>query len=123
MAMAAIDQGSQPIEPVPGIGSLGGKGNVPSPPGKTSQMAAGSGPSSAATREATLPDLRKVLDGLSPHQNVGLTYVIDRETHSVIIKVIDRDTNEVLRQVPPEELMKLRAAMRDLFGLLFKAEV
>lgn len=121
--MTAIGQDSKSIEPVSGIGSPGGEVSVPSLPGKTSRMAGGSGPSSPATLVGALPDLRKVLEGLSPHSNVGLTYVIDRETHSVIIKVIDRDTNEVLRQIPPAEMTKLRAAMRDLFGLLFKAEV
>lgn len=121
--MGAIEEGNKPIEPVPGIGSLGGNGNVPSQPGKTGRMANESEPSSAATREGTLPGLSKVLEGVSPRQNVGLTYVIDQATNSVIIKVIDRDTNEVLRQIPPEEIRRLRAAMRDLFGLLFKAEV
>lgn len=121
--MAAVGEGSQPIESVPEVGSPGGGGNVPSLPGKTSRMAAGSGPSSVATPEVALPDLKKVLEGLSSHQNVGLAYVIDRETHSVIIKVIDRDTNEIIRQVPSEEMTKLRAVMRDLFGLLFKAKV
>lgn len=120
--MTDIGHESKPIESVTGVGSPGGEVSVPSPPGRVSQKAAGSGPSSLATLEVALPDLKKVFEGLSLHQNVGLTYVIDRETHSVIIKVIDRDTNEVIRQVPSEEMTKLRAVMRDLFGLLFKAE-
>ncbi|MDD5558299.1 flagellar protein FlaG [Candidatus Methylomirabilis sp.] len=121
--MTDIGHESKPIEPIVGVRSPGGEIGVPSPPGGASQKAVGSRPSSLATLEVALPDLRKVLEGLGSHQNVGLTYVIDRETHSVIIKVIDRDTNEVLRQVPSEEMTKLRTVMRDLFGLLFKAKV
>ena len=120
--MADIGREITPIGPVTAVGSPGGEVGVPSPPERVSRPAGGSGPSSHATEEVALPDLRKVLEGLSPHSNVGLTYVIDPETHSVTIKVIDRETNEVLRQIPSEEMTKLRAAMRDLFGLLFKAE-
>ncbi len=121
--MADIAYESKPIEPIAGVRSPGGEISVPSPPKMTSQRAAGSGTSSPATREVALPDLKKILEGLVSHENVGLTYVIDRETHSVTIKVIDRDTNEIIRQIPSEEMTKLRAVMRDLFGLLFKAEV
>lgn len=121
--MPDIGNESKPIESVTGVRSSGGEGSGPSLPVRASQKAAGSGPSSPATQAVTLPDLKKVLEGLVPHENVGLAYVIDRETHSVTIKVIDRDTNEIIRQIPSEEMTKLRAVMRDLFGLLFKAEV
>lgn len=121
--MSDIGYESKPVGSVTGVRSPGGEISVPSPPVRASQKAAGSGPSSPATQAVALPDLKKVLEGLSPHQNVGLAYVIDRETHSVTIKVIDRDTNEIIRQIPSEEMTKLRAVMRDLFGLLFKAEV
>jgi flagellar protein FlaG len=121
--MADIGYESKPIESVTGVRSPGGEISVPSPPGRVNQKAAGTVPSSPTKAEVALPDLSKVLEGLSPHSNVGLDYVIDRETHSVIIKVMDRDTNEVIRQIPSEEMQKLRATMRDLHGLLFKAEV
>lgn len=120
--MADIGHESKPIEPMMGVRSAGGEISAPLPPERGSHKAAGSGASSLATLEVAMPDLKKVLENLSPHQNVGLAYVIDRESHSVIIKVIDRDTNEVIRQVPSEEMTKLRAVMRGLFGLLFKAE-
>lgn len=120
--MANIGHESRPIEPMMGVSSSGGEISAPLPPERGSHKAAGSGASSLATLEVAMPDLKKVLENLSPHQNVGLAYVIDRESHSVIIKVIDRDTNEVIRQVPSEEMTKVRAVMRGLFGLLFKAE-
>lgn len=121
--MVEIGRASKPIESVPGVGLFEGEVGVPSPLGGAGRLVTGSESSALRALEVAHPDLRKLLEGLSPHSNVGLTYVIDRETHSVIIKVIDRDTNEVLREVPPKEMTKLRAAMRDLFGLLFKAEV
>jgi len=72
--------------------------------------------------DIALPDLSKVMEAFKSRANVGLTYIIDRETHSVIIKVIDRETNEVIREIPSEEMTKLRAVMRDLQGLLLKTQ-
>jgi len=121
--MADIGYESKPIESVTGPRSSGGEISGPSPPERVSQKAAGSGESSPAKAETALRDLKKALGDVSSHENVGLNYTVDRETHSVIVKVIDRDTNEVIRQIPSEEMVKLRATMRDLQGLLFKAEV
>lgn len=121
--MAEIARESQPIESVTGVGSAESRIGILSLPGRVSPPAGESRPSPLATLEVAMPDLGKILEGLAPHSNIDLTYVVDRETHSVTIKVIDRDSHEVLRQIPSEEMVKLRAAMRDLLGLLFKAEV
>jgi flagellar protein FlaG len=121
--MAEIARESQPIESVTGVGSAGGRIGVLSLPERVSPPAGESRPSPLATLEVAMPDLGKILEGFASRSNIGLTYVVDPETHSVIVKVIDRDTNEIVREIPSEEMMRLRAAMRDLFGSLFKTEV
>jgi flagellar protein FlaG len=107
-------------------GSPGMEVSTPQQPVRR-EPAAGSGPDQPAvsppsTLDVAPPDLRRVLEGLGRHLNVGVTYQVDRETNDVIIKVIDRETKEVLRQIPPEEMMRLRAAFRHVFGILFQAE-
>lgn len=81
------------------------------------------GASALATSDGSSGDLRTLLQGFGLHLDVGIAYEIDRETKSVIIKVIDKGTKEVLRQIPPEELVELRIALRHAFGLLFQTEV
>lgn len=122
--MAEIARETESIEAITGVRSAGG-GSVggPSLAGRVSPPAGESTPSSLAALEVAIPDLGKVLGGLGSHSNIGLTYVVDRETRNVTIKVIDRDTSEVVREIPPQEITKLRAAMRDLFGSLFETEV
>lgn len=124
--MAEIVRESQSIpivEPVTGIESAGGRIGILSLPGKAGAPAGESRPSPLAALEVAMPDLGRILEGSASHSNVGLAYVVDRETKSVIVRVIDRDTNEVVREIPAEEMRRLRGAMRDLFGSLFKAEV
>lgn len=81
------------------------------------------GASAPATSDGSSGDLRMLLQGFGLHLDVGIAYEINRETKQVIVKVIDKDTKEVLRQIPPEEMVKLSSALRHAFGLLFHAEV
>jgi uncharacterized FlaG/YvyC family protein len=47
-------------------------------------------------------------------QNSELTFVLDRETRRPLVRLIDRKTNEVIRQIPPEYVLRMA---RDLKGL------
>ena len=40
-------------------------------------------------------------------QNNELTIVLSRETHQPIVRIVDRDTKEVVRQIPPETALRM----------------
>ncbi len=40
-------------------------------------------------------------------QNSELTFVLDRQTRRAVVRIVDRNTNEVLRQIPPEYVLRL----------------
>jgi flagellar protein FlaG len=40
-------------------------------------------------------------------QNLELTFVLDRETHRPLVRIIDKETKEVIRQIPPEYALRL----------------
>lgn len=42
----------------------------------------------------------------------------DNEANAMIVKVVDRETDEVIRQIPPEELLDLTKRLNDLRGNL-----
>ncbi len=46
----------------------------------------------------------------------------DNEANSMVVKVVDRDTDEVIRQIPPEELLDLTKRLQDLRGNLVDTE-
>ena len=50
--------------------------------------------------------------------DVGLTFEVDRDTGTMIIKVVDRDTHKVIREIPQEETQRLQAAIREMVGLV-----
>jgi uncharacterized FlaG/YvyC family protein len=40
-------------------------------------------------------------------QNSELTFILDRETRRPVVRLVDRKTNEVIRQIPPEYVLRL----------------
>lgn len=48
---------------------------------------------------------------------IGLRFEIDEGTHRVITKVIDKDTGELIRQLPSEEVLRFARAIDKLQGL------
>lgn len=52
-----------------------------------------------------------------------ITFDVDEATGHSVIRVLDKETGELIRQVPPEELLILAAKMKQLSGLIFSQEV
>ncbi len=40
-------------------------------------------------------------------QDCELTFVFDRETRQPLVRIIDRKTNEIIRQIPPEYALRM----------------
>ena len=57
------------------------------------------------------------------NSDVTLKIQVDRETGKNLIKVIDRKTGEVLREIPPEEIVRLEARIEKMIGLFFDRSV
>lgn len=41
------------------------------------------------------------------------------EFDEIVVKIVDRQTDEVIREVPPEELMKVKARLTEFSGNIF----
>ena len=50
--------------------------------------------------------------------NRKLKFSIDKELDQVIVKVVDAETDKVIKEIPPEELKRLYAKMKEAMGLL-----
>jgi flagellar protein FlaG len=54
--------------------------------------------------------------------NHGIRFEIDETTETVVVKIVDRNTDEVLRQIPPKELLELSQRFRRYVGVLLDTE-
>jgi len=66
--------------------------------------------------------IRKVLKDASL-LNRDLKYSINSETDEVIVKVIDKSTDKVIKEIPPEALQKLQAHIKEQLGLLIDEKI
>jgi flagellar protein FlaG len=55
--------------------------------------------------------------------NKKLQFVVDHQSHEVIVKVIDGETDKVIKVLPPEELQRLHNKIKETIGFLFDEKV
>jgi flagellar protein FlaG len=51
-------------------------------------------------------------------RSVGLQFEVDEDTDKVIIRVVDRDSGELIRQIPSEEAVRIAKMLGRAPGLL-----
>ncbi|MEW5976510.1 MAG: flagellar protein FlaG [Acidobacteriota bacterium] len=80
-------------------------------------------PSSQDPSRKNLQESEGPFDSLSRKLNLQpaseLSISVDRETKKIVVKVLNSATKEVIRQIPPEELVELSAKLGRLNGSLF----
>ena len=50
----------------------------------------------------------------------GLEFSVDADSNSTVVKVVDQETQEVLRQMPSKEALEIARALDRVQGLLIK---
>ncbi len=63
------------------------------------------------------------IEKLSGYFNRRLKFSINRELDQVVVKVIDGETDKVIKVLPPEELQRLHVRIREAIGLLFDEKI
>lgn len=66
--------------------------------------------------DRAMSEVRKALDPVARN----LQFSIDEETGRTVIKVVDSTTQQVIRQMPSEELLALTRSLDSLSGLFVK---
>ncbi|MCP4717912.1 MAG: flagellar protein FlaG [Desulfobacteraceae bacterium] len=77
-----------------------------------------------ASAQMTSQDVTEVLDSfqdMSKTIQTKLNFTVHEENNEIIIKVIDKESNQLIRQFPSDEMLNLQDKMRDMAGFLFNA--
>lgn len=70
-------------------------------------------PDSAQLTQA-VASVNQTMQKLAP----GLEFSIDQESNRTIVKVVDKQTNELIRQMPSAEMLEISKALDRVQGLL-----
>lgn len=65
----------------------------------------------------------KVLNHLAESVNTSVSFHVDDSTGITVIKVIDTEKNQVIRQIPSEEVLSLSKAIDTQQGVVLKTKV
>ena len=63
----------------------------------------------------TLMDMQKLSAAFNRH----LSFSVNQKLDSIVVKVVDSETDKVIREIPPAELQHVYEAIRETIGMLF----
>lgn len=76
-------------------------------------------------KEGEKPDvklLQEVLEVAQDHfqvRNIGLKIAVHEETGVIKVTVVDKDSGELIREVPPQQVLNLMAKIDEMMGILY----
>jgi flagellar protein FlaG len=76
-------------------------------------------------KKAEKAEVEKAIDralDVAKYFNREIHFEVEEELNIMVVKVIDSETEEVIRQIPPEEMVELSKNADDLKGLLIDTE-
>jgi flagellar protein FlaG len=97
---------------------LGGTRHIPAAADSgAATLAAATGPAVEVPSDlkTAIRDLQRVSEAF----NRRLTFSLNEKLGQVVVKVIDNDTDKVVREIPPTELQHVYERIREVIGLLF----
>ena len=77
----------------------------------------------AAQQEARLKVATQQLNDFMKRTSIELNFSIDTDAKQVVVKVLNGQTGELIRQIPSEEALRLAKAMDTLQGLIIQKNV
>ncbi len=66
--------------------------------------------------EASVREMQRLSDMVTGHK---LRFNVNSELDKVVVTVVNASTNEVIRQIPSEDVQKIQARMKQAIGVLF----
>ena len=78
--------------------------------------------------ETSMSSMKQLIDALADSAGLDMSmarvsFSEDKDTGDIVIKIIDNKTDEVIKQIPPKEVVELRKRLGDLQGLMLDKKV
>jgi uncharacterized FlaG/YvyC family protein len=78
----------------------------------------------AKSEELAMPAMLNDLETkINQMQDVGLEFTRHKDSGKIIVRVVEKGTKKVIREIPSEEFLDLAAKMDQMIGILFDKKV
>lgn len=74
----------------------------------------------AAKEEARVENATQLLNEFMKHAAIGLRFSTEQDSGQIVVRVVSKQTGELIRQIPSEEALKLSKALDTLQGLIIQ---
>jgi flagellar protein FlaG len=78
---------------------------------------------SSGVAEASQTDVQQIVENMQKQlesMNISLQYhVYGEHDERIAVRVVDKETGEVIREIPSKEMQALQAKMSELVGIIF----
>lgn len=68
--------------------------------------------------EEELEVIQETLNQALEKINIGLQFTKNEDSDKLVVKVLNKDTEEVIRQIPPEAMIEMAQKLEELSGVL-----
>ena len=76
----------------------------------------------ASSTQKSVDDAIEALQDFTKHFETHLNFSKDESTGHTIVRIVNSETDEVIRQIPSEEILRIASKMQDVIGVLFDKE-
>ncbi|MHA0856222.1 flagellar protein FlaG [Paenibacillus sp. CMAA1364] len=77
---------------------------------------------SEQTQDQAIAELQKAIDVIQgPKKSLEIS--VHEKTNAIMIKVMNKETGDLIREVPPEKLLDLAARMMEITGILIDKRI
>lgn len=85
--------------------------------GNTAEAQKKQKPLSKDEMDRVAKEIQERLDSIGGNLRLGLG--TDDKTASIVARITEKNTGEIVRQIPSEDLLELKSKLEDLVGMLF----
>lgn len=90
------------------------------------QQMSDSGRTEQKNEDLSVEEARAMADSLEGYMEIlttSLGFSVNENVDRVVVTITNKQTDEVIRQIPAEELIALREKMKELTGIIFNESV
>jgi len=69
------------------------------------------------------PEIMVDIERITVAFNKKLKFEINHQSNDIIVKVLDPETDKVIKVLPPEELQRLHSRLKETIGFLFDERI